>query len=182
MTSYFHGRIARPASPRWNVFKTLCQTVVFWTLFLVLIPWGILTLEVQLGIDNSRFNLPGQTTVGTILFALGGSLGLFSGYTMAARGLGTPLPADCPRLLVVSGPYRFLRNPMAVAGLSQGVAVGILFGSIPVIVYSLIGGPVWHIFVRPWEEADLEARFGEAYRQYRSRVRCWIPRWTRDPA
>jgi protein-S-isoprenylcysteine O-methyltransferase Ste14 len=108
---------------------------------------------------------------------MGGSLGLTSSVIMAVRGRGTPLPADCPRELVVAGPYRYLRNPMAVAGLAQGVAVGIVVGSPAVIVYALVGGPVWHVFVRPWEEEDLERRFGEPYRLYRAAVRYLLPRF-----
>jgi protein-S-isoprenylcysteine O-methyltransferase Ste14 len=112
---------------------------------------------------------------GGILFVLGGLLGLTSGLVMAVNGRGTPLPTDCARELVVVGPYRCIRNPMAVAGLTQGVAVGVFLGSPAVIAYALLGGPVWDLFVRPWEEADLERRFGGRYRRYRAAVRCWLP-------
>lgn len=176
MFRYFHGREASPASPTWNVLKSLCQTIVFWWVFLVFLPWGILTLENSLGLAWWRFRGVYWQWAGAILFVLGGALGLTSGWIMAIRGEGTPLPADCPRVLVVSGPYRYLRNPMAVAGLSQGVAVGLFLGSPAIIAYALLGGPIWHHFVRPWEEADLEQRFGEPYRRYRAAVRCWLPR------
>mgnify|MGYP000865154642 CR=1 FL=1 len=176
MVRYFHGREARPASPRWNVAKTLGQTFVFWTLFLVVLPWAIHRLEDALGLAWWRFPGAPWRWAGAVLFLLGGTLGISSGLIMAIQGRGTPLPADCPRQLVVSGPYRYLRNPMAVAGLSQGVAVGLFLGSPAIIAYALIGGPVWQVFVRPWEEADLEQRFGEPYRRYRATVRCWLPR------
>ena len=78
---------------------------------------------------------------------------------------------------MVSGPYRHLRNPMAVAGIAQGVAVGVVLGSPAVVLYALLGGPVWHVLVCPWEEADLESRFGAPYRRYRAAVRCWLPRF-----
>jgi len=127
-------------------------------------------------LSGRRFGGVACAWCGAILFALGGSLGLASGLVMAVRGRGTPLPADCARELVVAGPYRYIRNPMAVAGLTQGVAVGVFLGSPAVIAFALLGGPVWHLFVRPWEEADLERRFGEPYRRYRAAVRCWLPR------
>ena len=182
MLNYFRGRMARPASRRWNVLKTLAQTVVFWSTFLFLIPAGICALERAVGLEW-RFDHPAARWCGGVLFALGGALGLTSGLVMAARGRGTPFPADCARELVLTGPYRYIRNPMAVAGLSQGVAVGVFLGSPAVILYALIGGPIWHVFVRPWEEADLEQRFGAPYRRYRAAVRCWLPRLTpyRDP-
>jgi len=48
---------------------------------------------------------------------------------MAVLGNGTPLPAATARRLVIGGPYRFVRNPMAVAGLVQTVGVGLWTGS-----------------------------------------------------
>ena len=57
-------------------------------------------------------------------------------------------------------------------------AVGVFVGSPLVVLYALAGGPVWNAFVRPWEEADLERRFGDPYRRYRAAVRCWVPRLT----
>lgn len=177
MLNYLAGREARPASGRWNVLKTLAQSVVFWSLFLGVIPAIVFAIESALGFERWRFPSTACSWIGSILFVLGGSLGLTSGVVMALQGRGTPLPADCPRELVVGGPYRYVRNPMAVAGIAQGVAVGIALGSPAVVVYALSGGPIWNTFVRPWEEADLERRFGEPYRRYCREVRCWVPRF-----
>jgi protein-S-isoprenylcysteine O-methyltransferase Ste14 len=178
MLNFVRGREARPATVSWNVFKTLSQTVVFWWVFLFFVPWMIVAVEQSFGFDGWGFGSSASRWFGGVLFALGGCLGLTSGMVMAAKGCGTPLPADCPRKLVVSGPYRFVRNPMAIGGLAQGVAVGAFLGSPAVVAYALAGGPVWHLFVRPWEEADLEQRFGESFRRYRNSVRCWLPRFT----
>jgi protein-S-isoprenylcysteine O-methyltransferase Ste14 len=174
---YLRGREAKPASRRWNVVKTLGQTAVFWTTFLAALPALVFAAEGALGLDGWRFGSPAGVWIGGAAFALGGALGLTSGIVMASEGKGTPLPADCPRALVVAGPYRYVRNPMAVAGLAQGAAVGLMLGSPAVVLYALAGGPVWNVFVRPWEEADLERRFGEPYRRYRASVRCWLPRF-----
>ena len=169
------GQAAAKRSSLVNVFKTLIQTAVFWLLFLLIVPAGIDQFERWLGWDQI-WN-PGWLTfgLGIILFSAAGTLGLLSGMSMAVFGRGTPLPMDCPNQLVVVGPYRYLRNPMVVAGLSQGVAVGLMMGSISVIFYSLLGAPVWNFLVRPWEEADLEQRFGDSYRYYRDNLPCWIP-------
>lgn len=120
---------------------------------------------------------PGAATAaGVALLVLASALGLWSAWSIATRGDGTPLPSAMPNRLVVAGPYRLVRNPMAVAGILQGVAVGLLLSSWLVVAYALCGAALWHAFVRPLEEDDLERRFGEEYRRYRARVRCWWPR------
>ncbi len=64
---------------------------------------------------------------------------------------------------------------MAIAGIGQGIAVAMLFQSLPLLVYALLGAVVWQLVVRPIEERDMVRRFGEPYEIYRKRVRCWIP-------
>ncbi|MHC5004468.1 MAG: methyltransferase family protein [Planctomycetota bacterium] len=165
---------ARPSSTARVLLRTGAQTAVFWIVFLAVIPWAICQLERRLEIPS--FSFPLQPVVAWTLFALGGALGLTSGAVMSIHGRGTPLPTECPRTLVVRGPYRHVRNPMAVAGIAQGVAVGLALGSPMTIAYALTGAVLWHVVVRPIEETDLTRRFGADYLAYRKRVRCWIPR------
>ena len=169
-------RPAPRASARRNVAKTLGQSFVFWILFLGLIPAGLARLEGYL--PHQGFRFPTQEWSPWILFALAGCVAIASGVTMATRGRGTPLPLAAPRKLVVAGPYRLVRNPMAVAGLVQGACVGAALGSYLILVYVVVGGVLWNAWVRPLEEIDLEARFGDDFVDYRAHVRCWIPRLT----
>lgn len=152
---------------------TLLQIAFFWGMFLWIFPKGVAELEVRLG--TPRIEPGGWPAL--VLFALGGYLGLASGLTMARVGRGTPLPTATAGELVVAGPYRYLRNPMAVAGILQGIAMGWYLGSPTYIALSILGGVLWHLLARPSEEADLEARFGRSYRAYKARVGLWLP-WT----
>ncbi len=170
------SREARPASGEYNIAKTLAQSAVFWTVFLGLIPYAICWLEGALGLSESRFFIPNRGVIAACLFLCASALGITSAVTMARIGRGTPLPVDCPRCLVIAGPYRYIRNPMAVAGLAQAVAVGIYIGSWSILAYVACGCLLWNLLVRKWEEHDLETRFGEPYRHYRRQVHCWIPR------
>ena len=52
------ARVARPASRRWNVTKTLLQVAVFWTVFLVLIPATIVAVEPVRGPLRGRVSGP----------------------------------------------------------------------------------------------------------------------------
>ncbi len=168
-------RRASASTPTLHVLATLGQIAVFWTFFLGLVPLAILFVESRLGWPVYVFD--GQKELAPFLFLLFSALGLASGVTMASRGAGTPLPFAAPNQLVVKGPYAYLRNPMVVAGLGQGLSVGLWLGSGAVLGYVLIGGLIWNFLVRPAEERDLLASFGDGYRVYCREVRCWIPRF-----
>src|SRR5260221_7804017 len=49
------------------------------------------------------------------VFGIGLGLSMWCALEFAFRGLGTPAPFDPPRRLVITGLYRFVRNPMYVA-------------------------------------------------------------------
>lgn len=163
-----------------HLVATALQIVVFWGTLLGVVPVVIAWLEQRWGlaVDAPGWLFP----IGAVVFALASALGIWSAVAMATRGDGTPLPAATANRLVIAGPYRFVRNPMAVAGITQGVAVGLMLGSWPVVVYAIAGGLFWNFVVRPLEESELEARFGDEFRRYRAAVRCWLPRFGPPPA
>lgn len=163
-----------PMDKKEAVAWTLAQIMIFWGAFLFVFPLGIVELQRQFGMP--MFQHAGQGAISLTLLITASLLGLWSGATMATRGAGTPLPTATAPRLVVTGPYRFVRNPMALAGIGQGIAVAWYLGSYPVIAYALAGAIVWHVFVRPVEERDLAERFGESYRRYRRSVGLWLPR------
>ncbi len=155
------------------VLWTFAQTSVFWIVFLWILPQGIVELESRAG--STALHHPGQGVLSITLFIFASVLGLWSGVAMAIHGEGTPLPTATAPKLVIAGPYRFVRNPMALAGILQGVAVGWYFGSVGVVSYAVAGAFVWQWFVRPVEENDLQQRFGDSYRKYQDEVSLWVP-------
>ena len=167
-------RVARPASTVRHVATTAAQIVAFWSTFLWFLPAAVQHVGERLG--EASFALPCLGWLGPGLFAFASALGLTSAWWMSTRGRGTPLPLATAREFVVTGPYRWLRNPMALAGISQGVAVGLWRDSPLVVLYATAGGLVWHFVARPPEEADLVARFGDPYLAYRRCVPIWLPR------
>lgn len=163
-----------PARRPNHVATTFGQIVVFWGLFLLVIPVGIAILERRwmLELPFPVFVAP----VGAVVLVLASALGIWSAVVMSTLGDGTPLPSAMPNRLVIAGPYRFIRNPMAFAGIVQGAAVGLMLSSWLVVVYAVAGSLLWNYAIRPLEEADLEARFGADFRRYAADVRCWVPR------
>ncbi|WP_265522418.1 methyltransferase family protein [Oerskovia flava] len=172
----FAFRPATGTSTDRHVRQTVGQVIVFWSFFLGVVPAVILLLERRWSVGVS---LPlGVRAAGFVLLLLFSALGIWSALAMARNGEGTPLPSASTRRLVVVGPYQHLRNPMALAGVAQGMAVGLILGSWLVVVYALCGSLVWNWLVRPLEEADLAERLGAPYLTYRDQVRCWVPRWS----
>jgi protein-S-isoprenylcysteine O-methyltransferase Ste14 len=157
-----------------NCGKTLVQIVCIWFLTLVLTPYVILQAFGSWALPPLGI----MTAVAGGLFCVSSLLGLFSAWVMVRDGQGTPLPLDQTNYLVTRGPYQYVRNPMAIAGIGQGIAVGILFGSWPVVVYAFLGAVIWNFVIRPFEEKDMARRFGKPYENYCENVRCWIPRLT----
>lgn len=152
--------------------RTLLQVVIFWFFFLAVLPAAIGVAARALELPG----FPGSEAAGWTFFALGSMLGLWSAWSMASLGRGTPLPLDPPHRLVVAGPYAFVRNPMAVAGLMQGLAIAIGAGSWALVGYVLLGAAAWQVVIRPQEERELHERFGAAYQRDTLSVWCWVPR------
>jgi len=99
-------------------------------------------------------------------------------FEFAWRGIGTPAPFDPPRRLVISGPYRWVRNPMylgmGVILLGEGITFPRLMNTMLIMTASL-----WiavTLFIIGYEEPTLRAKFGDGYIDYCKHVRRWIPR------
>ncbi len=172
-------RPAKEAGVLWHVVRTAVQASLCWLLFFGAFPLGVHLFEVVLlkkVVAIPTLTFAGQRPLAIGLFALWGALNLWAGATMAIVGKGTPFPLDTARELVVKGPYRFVRNPMALGGLGAGMAIALYLGSLLWASVVVAGGILWHVVARPPEEADLEARFGESYAHYKREVRNWVPR------
>src|SRR5580704_8970034 len=108
-----------------------------------LAPWWITHWQVE----APFFGLQLLRWVGALFIALG-AIGLFDSFVrFALQGLGTPAPVFPTRHLVVSGLYRYVRNPMYVAVVVTILGQGFILGNIRLLEY---GAVVWlpaHLFV-----------------------------------
>lgn len=105
---------------------------------------------------------------------------LWCAWDFAVTGLGTPAPIDAPRVLVVKGLYRFVRNPMYVGVLSTILGWAIWFASRRTLIYLAGVWLAFHLFVLLFEEPVLRGKFGPSYEDYCRRVHRWLPRFPRE--
>ena len=115
-------------------------------------------------------------TAGVLLVMMGLWLFVSSLQRFAVDGKGTLAPWDPPRRLVVSGPYRFVRNPMISGVVFVLFGEGLVLLSRAQLLWALTFFLVNCIYIPLLEEPMLAACFGEAYHEYRRHVPRLIPR------
>jgi len=149
-------------------------------LFFMLAPANVAGL-VPWWISRWRFQTPVAgwlplRVIGAVL-VVAGALVLFDSFArFAIKGLGTPAPVFPTRHLVITGLYRYVRNPMYVAVVAVIAGQGLVFGNLRVLVYGALVWLGFHLFVTVYEEPALRATFGPEYENFCRSVSRWIPR------
>jgi len=136
------------------------------------VPWWICRWHVGtplLGISFFR-------VLGVLLVAAGLPVLLDSFARFALQGLGTPAPIFPTHHLVISGLFRYVRNPMYVAVLSLILGQGLFFASARVLEYGIAVWVGFFLFVLIYEEPTLRKSYGLEYDEYCANVPRWIPR------
>jgi protein-S-isoprenylcysteine O-methyltransferase Ste14 len=138
------------------------------------IPWSISGYRIEPAI----FGFEPFRWLGGLLLALGAVLLIETFSRFALQGLGTPAPIAPTKTLVVTGSYRFVRNPMYVAVVSLILGQALLLGSVGTLIWGIVVWLTVHAFILAYEEPTLSRTYGEQYDRYRANVRRWIPRLT----
>ena len=113
------------------------------------------------------------STLAVCLIGIGTSVLLRCVWDFFAAGRGTLAPFDPPRKLVVSGLYRFTRNPMYNGVVCVLIGEAWLFHDGSLWKYTAMVFGMFHLMVTVYEEPTLESQFGEGFRTYKRAV----PRW-----
>lgn len=142
---------------------------------------GILLIYLPLWI--TRFRIPAaeplwQRLLATVLIIAGILPALESVSRFIYIGRGTLIPVAPPEHLVVSGFYRYVRNPMYVGVLVALSGEAILFWNKGIILEAVLGWVATSIFIRMHEEPSLTRRYRDEYLQYKRHVPRWLPRLT----
>ena len=159
-----------------EIFLVFVGTLIYLFLlvpfFIIWIPYEILSASGNdIELSNGVFQY-----VGFVFIALGIVAYIWCSGSFLFYAMGTPIPFTPTKKLVVSGLYKFVRNPLYIAGTLVLAGETLLFQSKGIFIYTLIMFGVFnvHVFM---EETHLEDTFGKKYEQYRKDVPRWIPRF-----
>ena len=111
---------------------------------------------------------------GIFLFIAGFIIMTWCIVNFAVKGRGTLSPIAPTKKLVVSGLYRFSRNPMYIGVMLLLIGETLFFSSRSLCLYSFIVFVGFNIFIIAREEPRLKKDFGNEYDIYRKKVRRWF--------
>jgi len=152
------------------------------TLFFVLVPlmlaafvpWWITQWEFQ----RAFFGVELTRVLGGVLI-IAGVPGLVDSFArFALEGVGTPAPVAPTQKLIVTGLYRYVRNPIYIAVVAVILGQALLFGDERLLSYGALFWLACHVFVVTYEEPTLKRTFGMEYETFLANVPRWIPRLT----
>jgi protein-S-isoprenylcysteine O-methyltransferase Ste14 len=117
----------------------------------------------------------------TSIYSIAGGTLILIGVAIMAAGArnfsraDTPVPSNQPvRALVTTGIHGWSRNPIYVGMLLLYAGIGTAARSPWVLILALPLVIILRYGVIAREETYLERRFGDAYRDYKARVRRWL--------
>lgn len=155
----------------WLAARSLLWLLLLPGFFAGWLPWryfGLRDVVLDFGSARQVLALAGM--------ALGAALLVACVVEFARSGRGTLSPVDPPKMLVVRGLYRYVRNPMYLSVTVLVLSEALLAGSRALLLYWVAWFVCVNLFVMGYEERALDRQFGASYREYRWSVRRWIPR------
>lgn len=150
--------------------------------YAVLMLFGVAILRaITTHHDWSGWVLQVPAEIGLVLVMITGAAALFSVMNLALKGLGAPFAIALSKKLAVDWMYAWTRNPMVLTTLALLLSLGIWFQSVLFVLWVLfLIAPALLVFVKVYEERELEIRFGASYLAYKSRTPMLFPRKPRD--
>jgi|SRR6266571_4341074 len=112
--------------------------------------------------------------VGLALVVAGFTLHTWATIALA-RGIRSAYNA--PRSLIVTGPYRYVRNPIYLAVMVIFAGIYTVYASwrVSTLLFAVGTAVAVHFFVMWVEEPATHKRFGSQYDDYRRKVPRWLP-------
>jgi protein-S-isoprenylcysteine O-methyltransferase Ste14 len=118
---------------------------------------------------------PGLWNLLGLIPVLIGTIGLLWGVAVHAAQSPQGIEWELEKsYLLQRGMYAYSRHPMYLSELILLFGWITFYGSVALVIAFVIGYLFFNYYAMPQEEHILEAHFGEAYREYTSRVSRWF--------
>ena len=112
--------------------------------------------------------------MGWLLLTIGFLLRAWATVLFYEQGMKI-ISLSAQRSLITTGPYRFSRNPLYLGGnVFIFLGASLVLGTPGGLLITLLHLPFVDFFQIRREERQLEREFGDAWREYKKRVRRWI--------
>lgn len=151
-----------------NYLKTIMWSGIFLGFFGL---WFVPNLIYGEPISNFIF----QFSLGSLVSLLGLLLIVWCVIIFVERGNGTPSPLDPPKKLQITGPYKYVRNPMYIGYITFLVGLFLNTWNSGFLSLALLFFVAFHLFVVLYEERRLKKLFGQEYLKYTKKVKRWVP-------
>ncbi len=153
-------------------------SILFFFLAPGVVAFALPLLVLQWPVDPLWRGLPALSWAGAVIGAAGVAALIACFARFALDGAGTPAPTAPTKHLVVTGLYRYVRNPMYVAVLAILLGEALVFASWPIFGYAFAVWLCFTAFIMAYEEPTLCRTFGRQYADYCAHVGRWRPRLT----
>lgn len=150
---------------------TVLYTLVVPGAFAVLIPWLVASRQGMELVAHGWYQHLGWPVV-----LAGAGMIAWCARSFVMRGRGTPAPFAPPSSLVVTGPFKWTRNPMYLGIVLMIGGEALLLWSQQVLMYGIGCWMSMELFLHLYEEPSLRRRFGASYEVYQRQVGRWIGR------
>lgn len=166
------GSLTKRRLPKWSA---VIFVLVGFPAVHVVAPWLLSRLSLHHGWHGTAPGL--WNLLGLAPLAVGGFVAV---YCLVAHLTSTPRRFEfrrTPEYLLTSGPYRFTRNPLYLSEALMWLGWAVIYGSawvLAALITMILFSKIVICSIVRLEERDLEARFGEQYREYMAHVPRWI--------
>ena len=168
------GRMMLDARP--TVDRTAWVTTLVHYALMILLGTAIIEAT-KFGQVRPGRTIPLPPEIGWALMVVTGVAMLLTVVNLALRGLGAPFAIALSQRLAMDWLYAWTRNPMVLTCIAFLLAVGLWLRSVWFVLWVVaLVTPAWVVFLKAFEERELEIRFGASYLEYKAKTPMLWPR------
>ncbi len=153
-----------------KVGSRIIATMIAGSFFVFAIPYLLLLLanfaDAHMNIPRFHYYLVNYV-IGALIIIIGLFFAVWSVLVQVFKVRGTPLPMMPTKKLLISGPFKYSRNPMSFGVLLHYLGIAVWVGSFSYVLIIAIFASLLFMYIKRVEEKELERRFGQEYLEYK---------------